>query len=177
VFLLLAVERIAGEWKPPCKQTIGMFACPVTGYFKQLEDYCVAKAASSRGLAQSNSTNRNPDAEYPTDTVHLSRPERPPNCYFYLDTLTVSDKAVVKAATGWDLDADPLGKTASPEAFQLVGRLNLDRSCGALTGGMSPAYIDNLIEESLSPQPNEATVPLSVLYKAQAYLSQTASRK
>ncbi len=82
---------------------------------------------------------------------------------------------MVKAATGWDLGADPSGKNASPEAFQLVGGLNLDRSCGALKGDTTPAYIDNLIKESLSPQPNEATVPLSVLYKAQAYLSQKAS--
>ena len=56
-----------------------------------------------------------------------------------------------------------------------MGRLNLDRSCGALKGDITPAYIDNLIKESLSPQPNEATVPLSALYKAQAYLAQKVS--
>jgi hypothetical protein len=108
--------------------------------------------------------------ELSPDSIEFSRPVRPPNAYCYLDTLTDSDKSLVKAATGWDIDADPSGNTASPEAKQFVGRLNLDRAAGVLKGDIDQAYISKLIQENLSPQPDQAAVPLSVLYEAQRYL-------
>ena len=148
----------------------------VNGYFKQLEDYFLAKAERTHGTTKAVSANQASDRESPEDSVSLSsdselvRPVRPPDCYCYLDTLTTSDQAVVKAATGWDIDADPLGETASPEAWAFVGRLNLDRACGALKGDIDASYIAGLIQENLAPQPGQATVPLSVLCKAQAFL-------
>jgi hypothetical protein len=154
-----------------------MTSFPVNGYFKQLEDYCVARAERANHSAKTNSASQPSDSKFATDSVtlssdsvELSRPVRPPNCYTYLDTLTTSDKAAVKAA-GWDIDADPVGENASPEVKALVGRLNLDRACGALKGDIDPSYINKLIRESLAPQPGQWTVPLSVLYKVQAYLS------
>jgi hypothetical protein len=77
----------------------------------------------------------------------------------------------VKAA-GWDIDADPLGENVSPGLKDFVGRLNLDRSSGALKGDIDQSYISKLIQENLAPQQGQATVPLSVLYKVQEYLSQ-----
>lgn len=154
---------------------------PVNGYFKQLQDYYVAKAQRS---TQTNSTNQATEGELPTDSitlssdsVELSRPVPPPNSRCYLDTLTNSDKAFVKAATGWDIDVDPLGESAPPEAKQFVGRLNLDRSSGALKGDIDQSYIDKLIQENLAPQQGQVTVPLSVLYKAEAYLSQPTTKQ
>lgn len=113
------------------------------------------------------------------DAVEPSRPIRPPNAYSHLDTLTTSDKAIVKTATGWDIDADPLGDGASPEAKEFVGRLNLDRSGGALKGkgDIDQSYIDKFIQENLAPQQGQATIPLSVLYKAQNYLSQGTTKQ
>ncbi len=155
-----------------------MSTSPVNGYFKQLQDYYVTKADRATHSARTDSATNISNAEFPTDAVTLSsdsielpRPVRPPNCYSYLDTLTTSDKAVVKAA-GWDIDADPLGENVPPEIKDFVGRLNLDRASGALKGDINQSYINKLIQESLSPQQNGATVPLSVLYKVQDYLSQ-----
>ena len=155
-----------------------MSTFPVNGYFKQLQDYYLAKTDRANNSAKANAAVE--AREFPSDSVslssdavELSRPVPPPNCKCYLDTLTTSDKAVVKAATGWDIDDDPLGETASPEAKQFVGRLNLDRSSGALKGDIDQSYIDKLIHENLAPQPFQVTVPLSVLYKAQAYLNPT----
>lgn len=163
---------------------INMSSLPINGYFKQLQDYCVAVAERSRTSAQANPGGDSSAADLASDsvslssdTVELSRPARPANAYSYLDTLTASDKQLVKAATGWDIDADPAGDTASPEAFEFVGRINLDRACGALEGDIDKPYIDKLVRESLTPQKGQATVPLSILYKAEAYFSQgTASR-
>jgi len=144
----------------------------------------VAKAERAHHSSQTNSASQSPEAEFATDSVtlssdavELSRPVRPPNAYSYLDTLTTSDKAVVKAATGWDIDADPLGNNVSPEAREFVGRLNLDRACGALKGDIDQAYISKLIQENLAPQQGQATVPLSVLQKALAYLSQGTAKQ
>jgi hypothetical protein len=160
-----------------------MSSFPVNGYFKQLQDYYLAKAERAHGPTPANSANEASDSEFPSDSVTLSsdsvelaRPVRPPNCYCYLDTLTNSDKAVVKAATGWDIDADPLGEAASAEAKEFVGRLNLDRSSGALKGDIDQSYIAKLIQENLAPQQGQVTVPLSVLYKAQAYLLQPSTK-
>ena len=160
-----------------------MSTFPVNGYFKQLEDYCVAVAQRANHPSQTNSTAPASNGGFPTDSVtlssdavELSRPVRPPDCYSYLDTLTSSDKALVKAATGWDIDANPLGDNASPSAWELVGRLNLDRACGALKGDIDPAYINRLIQEDLAPQQGQSTVQLSVLYKALAYLQGTGKQ-
>ena len=159
-----------------------MSSSPINGYFKQLQDYCVAKADRAHNSAQTNSTDPMPDRGYREDSVTLSsggvepsRPVRPPNAYSYLDTLTDSDKDVVKAATGWDIDADPIGVNISPEAWALVGRLNLDRACGALTGDIDKSYIDKLIEENFAPQQGQTTVPLSALYNVMTYFSHRAT--
>lgn len=150
-----------------------MSSYPVTGYFKQLQGYYLAKEQRVRISTQPRSANQVSDGELPSDTVELSRPVRPANCYTYLDTLTDSDKAIVKVATGWDIDADPLGESASSEARQFVGRLNLDRSCGALKGDIDQSYLSRLIQENLQPGEGQATISLSVLYKVQTYLSQS----
>ena len=155
-----------------------MSTFPVNGYFKQLQGFYLAKAQRTNNYANANTAVEaggfsSDSVSLSSDAVGLTRPIPPPNCKCYLDTLTTSDKAVVKAATGWDIDADPLGETASPEARQFVGRLNLDRSSGALKGDIDPSYIDKLIHENLAPQPYQVTVPLSVLYKAETYLSST----
>jgi hypothetical protein len=122
---------------------------PVNGYFKQLDDYYAATTQAAQRTGQPTSATQAPDGGSATDSVSLSsdsvaltRPVAPPNAYCYLDTLTSSDRALVLAATGWNIDADPLGKTASAAAQQLVGRLNLNRSSGALgTGPLSLSYI------------------------------------
>ena len=146
-----------------------MSSFPVIGYFKQLQDYYVAKAQHS---AQPSQAYSNPTV----DTVALSPPVAPSGRAFcYLDTLTASDKAFVKGATGWDIDNDPLGTTASPEAQAFVGRLTLDRytlskygSADGFKGEIDQAYIQHVIEEQLSGQ---GMVPLSILYKAESYLA------
>ncbi len=164
---------------------MGMSSLPVSGYFKQLQDYYVANAQSAHISSATDSGGRHGQAsggalaadsvELSPDSIELLRPVRPPNAYCYLDTLTDSDKSLVKAATGWDIDADPFGNTASPEAKQFVGRLNLDRAAGVLKGDIDQSYISKLIQENLSPQPDQATVPLSVLYAAERCLSKHQS--
>lgn len=159
-----------------------MSSFPVSGYFKQLQDYYVGRAERAHNSGQANSSAESEgfttdSVSLSPDAVELTRPTRPPNAYCYLDTLTDSDKQVVKAATGWDIDADPLGENASPEAKQFVGRLNLDRSCGALKGDIDQSYISRLIQENLAPQQGQVTVPLSVLNKVQAYLLQGAQNR
>jgi len=156
----------------------------INGYFKQLDDYYAAITQTAQGSSRPNSATQAQGGGSPSDSVSLSsssvappRPVAPSNCYSYLDTLTSSDKALVLAATGWNINADPLGLTASAAALEFVGRLNLDRSNGALkgTGAIGQPYIDNLIQQNLAPQQGEATISLSVLYKAEAYLAQPAA--
>ena len=91
-------------------------------------------------------------------------------------TLTPSDKQMIKDVTGWDIDSDPQGKTASEEAQELAGRLNLDRytltkygSADGFSGNVDQSYIQHVMQEQLGGQ---GMVSLSVLYKAQAYLSE-----
>lgn len=91
------------------------------------------------------------------------------------NTLTAADKKLVKDVTGWDINADPYGKTASTEAQKLAGRLNLDRFSGdsgdaqnGLVGEVNQAYISKLIQEQVSGQD---IMPLSLLYKVQSYLA------
>ena len=145
---------------------------PVNGYFKQLQDYYVAKAERARASAQSGQA---ADSDPAVDEVEPSLPIDPSGRAFcYLDTLTGSDKAFIKGATGWDIDDDPLGATASPEAKAFVGRLTLDRytfetygSADGFTGQIDKEYIQHVIQEQLDGQ---GMVPLSILWRAQAYL-------
>ena len=151
-----------------------MSTSPVNGYFKQLQDYYVAKADRAHHSAQMTNAS---GADPVVDAVELSPPVDPSGRAFcYLDTLTQSDKAFVKGATGWDIDDDPLGATASPEAKAFVGRLTMDRytfekygSSDGFTGQIDQAYIQHMIQEQLDGQ---GMVPLSILYKAQSYLTQ-----
>jgi hypothetical protein len=72
---------------------IAMSSLPVSGYFKQLNDYYVAKAERSNHSAQTKAAGQtSASQEFPTDSVSLSsdsveltRPVRPPNAYCYLD--------------------------------------------------------------------------------------------
>jgi hypothetical protein len=150
-----------------------MSSFPVIGYFKQLQDYCVAKAERAHQPTQSG---RASGVDPAMDTVELSRPVDPSARGFcYLDTLTDSDKAFVKGATGWDVDDDPLGATASQEAKAFVGRLTMDRytlktygSSDGFTGQIDQAYIQHVIQEQFGGQD---MLPLSILYQAQSYLA------
>lgn len=91
------------------------------------------------------------------------------------NTLTAADKKLVKDVTGWDINTDPYGKTASTEAFELAGRLNLDRFAGdsgdsenGLVGEVDQAYIAKLIKAETNGQD---IMPLSLLYKVQSHLA------
>lgn len=92
--------------------------------------------------------------------------------------LTAGDKQIIKQTTGWDMFTDPFGRTASEDALAFAGRLNLDRytesrygyASGLNGGEISRAYISKLIEENFSKQPDQAVVPLSILYKVQSFL-------
>lgn len=91
-------------------------------------------------------------------------------------TLTKKDKELVKAATGWDIDADPDGNTASEGAKEFAGRLNMERFSVArygdpgngLTSEITSGYLQGLIQEQLSAQHDQMRLPLDVLYKAQS---------
>jgi hypothetical protein len=92
-----------------------------------------------------------------------------------LTTLTAADKQTIKGATGWDIDKDPTGATASEGAKDFAGRLNLDRytlakygSADGFTGAVDQAYIQHVIQEQVGGQ---GMVPLSVLYKIQDQLA------
>ncbi len=77
-----------------------------------------------------------------------STPRGSGNVFSVITTLTTSDKALVKQATGWDIDADPLGLHASQDATELAGRLNIDRYSGALTGPVTQSYLEGLVKNS-----------------------------
>lgn len=90
-------------------------------------------------------------------------------------TLTADDKQMIKDTTGWDIDKDPIGATASEAAKDFAGRLNLDRytlskygSADGFTGQVDRAYIQHMIQEQLGGQ---GMVPVSLLYKVQSYLA------
>ena len=105
-------------------------------------------------------------AQFKAASLDTSIPRGSGNAFSILTTLTPADKQLVKQATGWDIDSDPLGKTASPEASALAGRLNLDRYSGNLTGPITQSYLQSLAEEKAGG----AQVPIEALYKAEAAL-------
>ena len=81
---------------------------------------------------------------------------------------------MIKDVTGWDIDSDPFGRTASDAAKAFAGRLNLDRytfskygSSDGFTGEVDLGYIQHIIQEQLHGQ---GMVPVSILYKVEAYL-------
>jgi hypothetical protein len=81
-------------------------------------------------------------------------------------TLTPAEKQLVQQVTGWNIDADPMGKTAAQAALAFAGRLNLDQytyqTYGAapdgFTGQVTQAFLDNLIQEQGEGQ---GTIPLA----------------
>ena len=98
--------------------------------------------------------------------------------------MTAGDKQLIKDVTGFDMFADPFGKTlSSPEVQSFIGRLNMDRysdshygnSSGLNGGEITESYINKLIQEDFSATPGQATVPLPILYKVQSYLATQAN--
>jgi hypothetical protein len=81
------------------------------------------------------------------------------------NTLTVSDKALVKQAFGYDMNEDPLGLYAPQGASELIGRLNLDRSAGDLTGPVTVSYLQSLV--------GQTGISADVIAEAEKALSQS----
>jgi hypothetical protein len=137
-------------------------------------------------VAQKRTAGQNSVAGSTTDTSEISprgqnvaamvaAANQPGGSWAGYNTLTAADKKLVKNVTGWDINADPYGKTASTEAFELAGRLNLDRFSGdsgdsenGLVGEVDQAYISKLIKAETNGQD---IMPLSLLYKVQSYLA------
>ena len=88
-----------------------------------------------------------------------------PHLIASVNTVTPADKALVKQATGYDIDSDPLGLHAPQDASKLAGPINLDRSCGTLTGPITMSYL-----EGLAAQTEGTAVPLDVVMKAEKAL-------
>jgi hypothetical protein len=84
-----------------------------------------------------------------------------------VNTLTAGDKALVKQAFGYDIDSDPLGSNVPKGAEDLIGRLNMDRYNGDLTGPVTASYL-----QGLATQTHGAIVPLPEVEKAEQALNQ-----